>query len=60
MKLAPDSLPRQSVTAKIAEIAENGHLSDSGIFRNFEQDERKTSWRRISVFMQKPRAVRFA
>jgi DNA modification methylase len=40
-------LPRQSVTARIAEIVKNGRLSDSDIFGNFEHDEPDDSGRRI-------------
>jgi len=49
-------MPRQTVTDKIADFAENGQLSDLGIFGNFEQDEPEKSGRRIYTVWNFPKA----
>jgi len=40
-------IPRQTVTDKIADFAENVESYNFGIFRNFEQDESESSGRRV-------------
>lgn len=49
--------PQQTVADKIAEFTESGKLADSGIFRNYEQDDSETSGRRIYTIWNFPKAT---
>jgi hypothetical protein len=49
-------LPQQTVSDKIAGFTENRHLADSGIFRDFDQDDADTSGRRIYDIWNFPKA----
>ena len=50
-------IPQQTVADKIAEFTENPQMQDSGIFRNYDQDEMEKSARRIYTVWNFPKRL---